>query len=168
MLKITDTDNSCSFQKGSSLIEILVSLMILSVGILGVMGLQTRSMQFNQGALHLVRATILAEDYVDRMRSNIDFAGLYTIGSTDAARSYINCEDADANCTPRDLASYHVGTWQEEVSELLPGATVEVANIPPDSEYTITINYRDDRLEASSSYDQDDSLTKSVSFRTVL
>jgi len=145
---------------------VLVSLVVLSVGILGLMGLQAKATQFNQGSLFQVRATILAEDYFDRMRSNSFSAELYTIGFSDAAVSYVDCENPAADCSSEELAAFDEGTWKEEVEAVLPGAKVRVTNVPPTSEYIIDIEYDDSRIEASSKAGSQG--LKLVSFRTML
>ncbi|WP_295467940.1 type IV pilus modification protein PilV [uncultured Pseudomonas sp.] len=57
-------------QNGATLIEVLVAMLILAIGLLGLAGLQTISVQSNQGAYFRSQATILANDIVDRMRAN--------------------------------------------------------------------------------------------------
>lgn len=57
-------------QRGATLIEVLVAMLILAIGLLGLAGLQTVSVQSNQGAYFRSQATILANDIVDRMRAN--------------------------------------------------------------------------------------------------
>lgn len=57
-------------QRGVSLLEVLISIVILSVGLLGYAGLQTLSMKNNTSALQRSQATILAYDIVDRIRAN--------------------------------------------------------------------------------------------------
>lgn len=59
-----------SAQRGISLIEILVAIVLLSVGLLGLAGLQLRGMQVNQGSLWRAQAAIMAEDLADRMRAD--------------------------------------------------------------------------------------------------
>jgi type IV pilus assembly protein PilV len=61
-------------QRGASLIEILVALVILSVGLLGLAGLQLRGMQVNQGSQWRSMAAIMAEDLADRMRADVNAA----------------------------------------------------------------------------------------------
>ena len=155
-----------SDQRGFNLIEVLVSLLILSTGILGVFALQIRSTQFNQGALYQIRATILAEDYIDRMRSNAAAANLYRIGANDAIPAYTNCALATADCNAATLATFHKATWQNELNEVIPGAVVIVDKALTSTEYWITIQYNDDRISASSA-DGGTSPT-SLTFRTVL
>ena len=55
-------------QSGFTMIEMLVALVILSVGLLGVAALQTRGQQFNYEAYIHTQATFLAYDLTDRMR----------------------------------------------------------------------------------------------------
>lgn len=57
-------------QQGFGLIEILVSMLVLGVGILGMVGLQLNSMKFNHTASVRTQATFLAYDLSDRMRAN--------------------------------------------------------------------------------------------------
>src|SRR3546814_3969485 len=56
--------------EGFGLIEVLVSMLILGVGILGMIGLQLNALQFNQTAAFRSHATFLAYDIADRMRAN--------------------------------------------------------------------------------------------------
>ena len=56
--------------KGASLIEVLVAVVILSIGILGIAGIQVVSLQQNRGALLRLEALQLANDIIDRMRAN--------------------------------------------------------------------------------------------------
>lgn len=57
-------------ERGFTLLEILIAVVILSIGLLGLAGLQTRSLQTNQSAMMRSLATVLAYDIVDRMRAN--------------------------------------------------------------------------------------------------
>lgn len=56
--------------RGFTLIEVLVALLILSVGLLGIAGMQTLSLQMNVSARQSSQATFLAYDIIDRMRAN--------------------------------------------------------------------------------------------------
>jgi type IV pilus assembly protein PilV len=55
---------------GFSLIEVLVALVVLSVGLLGLAALQTNAVGFNHDAYLRSQATILAYDIADRIRAN--------------------------------------------------------------------------------------------------
>ena len=55
-------------EKGASLIEVLVAVVILSIGILGIAGIQIVSLQQNRGALLRLEALQLANDIIDRKK----------------------------------------------------------------------------------------------------
>src|ERR1700750_1982034 len=57
-------------QRGMTLIEVLVTLVLISVGLLGVAALQLTSLRSNQEAFVRSQASALAGDILDRMRSN--------------------------------------------------------------------------------------------------
>lgn len=59
-----------NFARGMTLIEVLVSLVVISVGLLGVAALQTVSLRNSQGSYLRTQATALADDIIDRMRAN--------------------------------------------------------------------------------------------------
>ena len=72
---------------GFTLIEVLVAVLILSIGFLGVAALQMNALKNNQSASQRSQATILAYFMMDEMRANKDVAtvGQYNIGKTCAA-----------------------------------------------------------------------------------
>lgn len=60
----TMRNQQCS---GFSLVETLVTLIIISVGLLGVVGMQVAGIKNNQSAYYRTQATILASDMADRL-----------------------------------------------------------------------------------------------------
>lgn len=69
-------------QAGLSLVEVLVTVVLVGVGLLGIAGLQLTSVQNTNSAAQRFQATLLAEDIVERMRANRAQAmtGRYEIG----------------------------------------------------------------------------------------
>lgn len=57
-------------QRGVSMIEVLVTLLVLSVGLLGIAALQVRTLQFNQDAYYRSQANVLLYDMAERSRSH--------------------------------------------------------------------------------------------------
>jgi type IV pilus assembly protein PilV len=57
-------------QRGLSLVEVLVTIVLVSVGLLGIAGLQIASVQNTSSAAQRFEATLLAEDILERMRAN--------------------------------------------------------------------------------------------------
>ena len=56
--------------RGTALLEVLIALVVFSLGMLGLAGLQTLSLQFNTSAYYRTQATTLAYGLADRMRAN--------------------------------------------------------------------------------------------------
>jgi type IV pilus assembly protein PilV len=84
-----------SLQRGMTLVEVLVTLIIMSVGLLGVAALQLASLRNNYDAYVRSQAAVLAADIFDRMRANRTAAlnnqydvttGSYSNTSTQAER----------------------------------------------------------------------------------
>jgi len=75
--------------KGFTLVEVLVALIILSIGLLAVASMQTNSLRSNNSALIRSKAVLGCEDILDRMRANRDaaLAGDYVIAMTVAPAS---------------------------------------------------------------------------------
>lgn len=68
-------------QRGVTLLEVLVTILVMSVGLLGLAGLTAASIRNNHGAYHRSQAVWLAHDMADRMRANRHAAqlGQYSI-----------------------------------------------------------------------------------------
>lgn len=61
-------------QRGTTLVETLVALLVLSIGLLGVAALQVNALQTNHSANVRSQASVLAYDIADRMRANRNVA----------------------------------------------------------------------------------------------
>lgn len=85
-------------QRGMTLIEILVAIVILSIGLLGLAGLQLKGMQVNQGSTYRWQAAALAEDLADRIRADSAGAkaGYYAITAGVAGSTSPNAGTAAA------------------------------------------------------------------------
>lgn len=105
-------------QKGFSLLEVLVALVVLSIGLLGLAGLQTFAFNFNHQSYERTQATLFLYDIIDRMRANRDNPGLYaTLYATGPlpAGSYPNC--AVSSCAnASDLAVFDINQWKTALS----------------------------------------------------
>ena len=132
-------------QRGVSLIEVLVTVLILSTSLLALAGLQTRSLQFNQGAYFRSQANIMAYDILDRMRINADNFAAYVVTAAD------NPPQAD---TPR--AAVDLYEWRSNISAALPNGVGAIA-CDADALCTVTITWSElnnsgQVLEDSSSF----------------
>ena len=101
-------------QRGFSMIELLVAVLVMGIGVLGVSALQMVSLQNNRGALQRAEAVQLAYDMMDRIRANpsgipagSDYAGL------DIAEGPPNPVNCNAQvCTQAQMISFDQAIWK--------------------------------------------------------
>jgi type IV pilus assembly protein PilV len=105
-------------QRGVSLVEALVALVILSVGMLGVAGLYLESLQANRTALSRTAAVSLVNDMADRIRANRAGLGTYALASGTAPGTASDC--VAGPCTPAQIAQYDKVQWYTAVTTRLP------------------------------------------------
>jgi type IV pilus assembly protein PilV len=137
-------DISRSRQSGVSLIESLVSLLVLALGVLGMLGVQLKTMSDNQTATHRVIAARMAEDIFERMKANttglnLNASGLTAVGmySLNSSWSVVSArplsELCSANACDSDrIARYDLWYWQNSVRNTLPGGNATTFVSPSD------------------------------------
>jgi len=105
-------------QSGFSLIEVLVSALILAIGLVGVAGLQAVSLKNNQSTFMRSQAAALAYDLADRMRANVPGA---TAGAYDPSAAALSsgCNTV-SGCTPVALAAHDIAEWNALIAAYLP------------------------------------------------
>lgn len=101
---------------GFTLIEILVAVLILSIGLLGLAGLQANSLRFNTDSSILTQATYIANDMADRMRANASSLAAYPV---EGGAQKSNCYAA-GGCSPAEMVANDVFEWNEALATL-PG-----------------------------------------------
>lgn len=121
--------NSIKRQRGVSLIEVLVTLVVIAVALLGSASLQVLSKRANHEAVQRTNASQLAFDFLERVRSNKSALEAYVPqanlgqGSQGTAAA-VDCSADGADCTAAQIAAYDLWQWEQ----LLDGATVTDAN----------------------------------------
>jgi len=105
-------------QGGFTLIEVMVSTVVLAVGLLGLAGLQAASLSSNQSAFMRTQASALAYDLADRMRSNVagGTSGFYAAGTA----SYSPGCSSTAGCSPLQMAQNDLAEWNAAITTYLP------------------------------------------------
>ncbi len=101
-----------------TLIEILVSLLILAIGMLGMAGLQTVSLRNTQSAYQRTQAAILSNDIVERVRANLQ--GVEDSSYDNAAGSINASCTSISGCTPAQMAANDVAEWKQALAAALP------------------------------------------------
>jgi type IV pilus assembly protein PilV len=114
-------------QRGVSIVEALVALLVLSIGMLGIAALYIESVKASRSALLRTQAVGFANDMADRIRANRGARGAYVLALTDKPTGATDC--TANNCTPDTLAKYDMQDWYTVVMRTLPkGAD---GNTPP-------------------------------------
>ncbi len=123
---------------GFTLVEVLVALIILSVGMLGIAGLYVHSMQAGRTSLFRHHAVTLAGDVADRIRANPRAAIAYS-----QAGANNNCVNGGVDCSPVQMAANDIDLWDQQAANTLPNGTVAVVfaagvgGLPPTYQITI-------------------------------
>jgi len=97
-------DRPLSTNKGAGLIEILISLTVLAVGLLGVLSLQANGLNSGQRAVFATEASLLAEDMAERILafgSNGSILSEFNNTDTTAPPVFAQADcDSPNTCTP--------------------------------------------------------------------
>ena len=125
-------------QRGFSLVEVLIALVIMSVGMLGIASLYVQSMQAGRTSLFRHSAVTLAGDVADRIRANPTAGAAYTAGGADNG-----CINGGVTCSTPQMAANDVLLWTAQAQDTLPNGAVNVQfndiAVPP--VYTIAVTW---------------------------
>jgi type IV pilus assembly protein PilV len=120
-------------EQGTTLVEALVALLVLSIGLLGVAGLQMMALRYNHSAHMRSQATALAYDISDRMRANraAALAAAYNV--------VIGAVPAGTAVSDRDVIA-----WKTLLLNTLPSGDGGIA-LGANNRVTITVQWNDQR-----------------------
>jgi type IV pilus assembly protein PilV len=132
---------------GFTIIEVLVSMVILSFGVLGLGVLQMTSLQNTQGGHMRSQASILAYDIIDSMRANIPgvTSGDYRVAFAAATPATAGCSGLAADCTTTQMAASDLNHWRTLLDNYLPAGNgqVELLDLGGTTQVTVTIQWLD-------------------------
>ncbi len=129
--------NPC-IHRGFTLLEVMVTVLVLSIGLLGLAGLQATSLKLNSSAYLRSQATNLAYDMADRMRANrqVALSGAYD-GTAATTCQVIN--------PTGDMAEQDVAAWGNALACTLPQGAGSIAT--NGGIVTIVVQWDDSRGE---------------------
>ncbi|MDB5923114.1 MAG: pilV 2 [Betaproteobacteria bacterium] len=107
---------------GFTMLEVLISIVVIAFGLLGIAGLQAYAIKNNHSASLRSTATSLANDMIDRMKANYIAVmnGDYNKpNSTDYSTAVASCLTT-AGCTSAQLAQNDLNEWAQRVAAALP------------------------------------------------
>lgn len=130
-----------SAQTGVGLIEVLISVVVLSFGMLGLAGLQMWSLKNNQSAMERSLAVVQTHSIIDAMRADRANA---VAGSFDTSAATSEDEPTEATT----FATEALANWRTSLIDALgPGATGTVSC--EEDLCTITVRWNDERAAAA-------------------
>lgn len=157
-------------QRGLTLVEALITLLVMTIGLLGIAAMQVIGVQENASAFRHSQATWLVYDMADRMRANSNPAALdpgdASAGPEDIADHYKGidvrsdnvppaadgaaCDGAGENCGLQEMADFDAFHWWQLVQRL-PGAKGTVTEPDPDSgRYLVRVMWDESEREIRS------------------
>jgi type IV pilus assembly protein PilV len=146
-------------ERGFSLIEVLVALLVLSIGLLGIAGLQSYSLRFNHQSYERTQATLMISNMAEKIMANpiAAKAGGYDGVAMGPAASYAG--SCPANCAnPGDLANYDIFRWkttlQTPTTLAISQGDGSIVRIPDPSDadaivFDITVQWTENNLTMS-------------------
>ncbi len=108
-------------QSGFSLVEVLIALVIMSVGMLGIAGLYVESMQAGRTSIFRHNAVTVASDVADRIRANPSAGAAY-----EGVRGNNNCVLGNVDCDPVQMAANDIDLWKTQADGMLPNGDVTI------------------------------------------
>lgn len=150
-------------QRGISLIESLVAMVVTALGILGVLGVQMRTLADTQTSVGRAQAIRLIDDLGERMKVNPNALGnldSYAIGwrsgAAPTARASRICETL--TCTHAEYAAYDIREWKRAVERALPQGDAMVFTAPGETtasnrrQLGVLIRWRENERDTSTGY----------------
>jgi type IV pilus assembly protein PilV len=132
-------------QSGFTMVEVLVALVVLTIGLLGIAALYLNSLQSGRTAIYRTQAVTLAADLADRIRMNRTAQAAY--GSVFAdAEVVVGACDTTGGCSDADLAATDLSRWKATIAQLLPNGQGQVAVTLPiaggePTNYVVTVRW---------------------------
>jgi type IV pilus assembly protein PilV len=116
-----------SRQRGVSLIEVMMSVLIFSIGLLGLAGLMVMATRSNHAAYLRTQVTFLASSMADRMSGNPTgiWNGDYNSTGYPVATAAAGC-GAASPCSPANLAKHDQQLWSEQLRTFLPNPSASI------------------------------------------
>lgn len=134
-------------QRGFSMLEILITLVIIATALLGTAGLQMYAMRMGKSGEFRTQAVFLASDIAERMEANkaAAVAGNYVVAAA-SAPSAAASDCAASACDTATLANWDISQWENAIIALgLPQASWQITRTTAGnpSTYSIVINWTD-------------------------
>ena len=122
-------------QQGITLLESLIAILVSALGILGILGVQMRTLSDTQTSVRRGQAIRLIEDLGERMRVNPNalisinsYISGYTPPQANESKVTVSC--LSSACTPLQQAEYDLQQWKAAVQQNLPAGQSSIFLAP--------------------------------------
>jgi type IV pilus assembly protein PilV len=112
-------------QRGFTLIEMMIALLIFSIGLMGMAGLMVLSVKTNQSAYLRTQAAFLAQSMADRMRANMGLIDSYEGSYSYATAGTDPCASGIA-CSPAQTVVRDRAVWSQQLIDSMPNPTAAI------------------------------------------
>lgn len=131
-------------QRGITLIESLIAIVITALGILGILGVQMRTLSDTSTTVRRAQAIRLIEDLSERLRANPNAVAMIdnyvtTFTDTPPPPPDTTCS---AGCDPAPLAIYDRDNWKNAVSGTMPNGKAALFLPPADTDLGLVTSQR--------------------------
>lgn len=134
-------------QEGATMIEVMVTLFILAVGLLGVAGLQSIGLRQANDSMSSAQAQILTQDLAEMIiafdplaQGHYDFNGVPANQGKDCMALV---------CNKTELAQYNIWLWSQNMQPALPAFDLNIDFIAADRSYEIELTWDADQAGAN-------------------
>jgi type IV pilus assembly protein PilV len=134
---------------GYAMLEVLISLIVIAIAMLGAISLQLTSLKMSKSASFHTQAVLLSAEIAERIEANktAALAGSYVV----AMSSIPTAAGADClmvPCSATELAKFDLAQWTTRIAATLPGSRWRISRTPSSNPATYTISvYWQDRRE---------------------
>jgi len=104
--------------KGFTLLEVMIALVIFSIGLLGLAGMQTISLENNRVAYKRTIATQLVNDMADRIRNNPGGTYTHDVTAATSIPSPVCVSTTASACTSANMANWDLYEWDKDIWDI--------------------------------------------------
>lgn len=135
-------DVKADLSKGFTLIEALVAILVLSIGLLGIAGMQLKALQSSHVSFQRTIASLAAQDAGERLWVEL---GLHGRRCPNPNSEYFEETDEDGNLINPLV---HITSWETDWSVHLPLRDIDLVGFEEDDEceYSILVGWEDERF----------------------
>lgn len=132
-------------QQGIALLEVLLVATLLGIALLGLASMQTSSLRFNKSAYNHTQAAILAQDILEKMRSNSQGTteGFYDGAHTEANALPTAPTCPNNQCDAKAMAQRDIRDWASALQNTLPGSEGLIKLDKKFCRYTVAVRWQE-------------------------